>query len=269
MVTTRAKNRKAYNSTKSKTHSSNLNSSSPKSEPKLNGSEPSLPGLMSEWENLNLADLAKLTAEQVQETAEKLSPSQKQQFFQRMVQATMEEQDQEIPAPPLSWNAPQDQDIPSIASSGGETLTDLNRASTGYTASSVPDEPPDSAQELISPLAGKYRQQQKDIEGLLGLLAFTLAGLAQATNNRAFYEDADTIGKYGEEVAESWARLGRKYPWLYTAIDRVCGAAQVGLLLTSTSKMLEEIGQHHGIKLPSIRLRRRMEQRPVSSLHAV
>lgn len=226
---------------------------------------------MQEWQSLSSKQLLEMTETELADLEQNLSQAEKVQLAQKLQQALMQDQSSQ----PLQWNwsaksqtslnSPPDQHTPSTAESLEETSTASQPENTGYIERSA-DEPP-SYVALLTPLSGKHLRQMQDIEMLLALVAGGFEMAAEMSGKVNFRKDADTIGKYGEKVAESWARLGRKYPWMFKAIDRVCGVSQAGSMMASTGLLIRELMKNHGITLPTIR-RSRVEPQPVPIEHA-
>lgn len=256
----RARNRQAYNLLKKQSATSN--GSLP-----LNGQ--SLKHSASMWQSLSSKQLLEMSETELSDLEQNLSQSEKVQLAQKLQAALMEVSQQ----PVLNWSQPKqtlpsfppEAPIPSIDASSDVTSTGSHQENISYTARSE-DEPP-SYVALLTPLSGKHLRQMQDIEMLLALVAGGFEMAAEMSGSVNFRKDADTIGKYGEKVAESWARLGRKYPWMYKAIDRVCGVSQAGSMMASTGLLIRELMKNHGITLPTIR-RTRVEPQPVPIEHA-
>lgn len=140
--------------------------------------------------------------------------------------------------------------------SGAETASESPQESISSTSASADESLLEGLDELRQPLTGKHKKQQREIEELFGLVGGVLFLVGRTSNNTALLKDVETIGKYGQDVAESWAKLARKYPWLYEALDRGLGYTAVGLMLASTTQMMQELMSNHGIKLPGLPGRR-------------
>ena len=281
MTTPRARNRQAYNLTKSNKPSRNLSSNLPTNGQNLNGSATVLPN----WKQLTNQQLLSLTETELAEMEQTLSLEDKAQLGQKLMQALnqpptappfltkpLQENPASIltkpPSPPTSSpNFHPEVHTPYTVASGDEMLTGNSQVSTPYTAQSSEEEPP-SYLLLLTPLTGKHLRQMQDIEMLLAMVAGAFEMAAEMSGRSVWKKDSDTIGQYGQKVAESWARLGRKYPWMFKAIDRACGTAQAGSMFASTGLLVKELMKNHGINLPTIGSARRVEPRSVPVEHA-
>jgi hypothetical protein len=248
--TKRAQNRQSYHQLKRV--STSLNTSSPTNGPNLSHSEAGL----SNWKALSASQLLDLSETELTDLEANLSQMDKQELASKLLQATQ----WETPEPSLSWKTPgpppnfhPEAHTGSIAGRGDETQTTASQGNTGSIARSA-DDVAEGLDELRQPLSGKYLKQQQEIEDLFSLGAFLCLSSYKLSGNQVLMKDAETIGRYGADVAESWAKLGRKYPWMYKALNRLLGATAVGLTLTSTSKMATELMENHGIQLPKIKL---------------
>jgi len=273
MTSPRAKTRQAYNALK-KTQKQPL-MTSPSS---LVGNGQSLKPLDSGWQSLSNSQLLSLTETELTEMEAHLSQPEKAALGQKLIAALNQEQG----SPSYSWSPPPLNQTaqnghpaaptPFSDGHGAETQTASHQAPTPYTDESSQTEPdPD---DFRRPLTGKHKKQAQELQEVLGLAAFSCVMLGKTTHNTAFYQDADAIGQYGENVADSWARLARKYPWLYTALDRFVGITAAGLALQSTMQLVQKIAENHGVKLPSVNPFKRpapatgMDPQPIPFAHA-
>jgi hypothetical protein len=184
----------------------------------------------SDWQNLSPEQLMSLSPTELHQMQQSLSPTEAQALYQKLL--SLEEMPANSqPSSPSSNKSP-------------NPTTGLNVDSgAAVDAASVPE-------ELQQPLTGKALRRYKDLMKLLALAAGVCVMAAKSTRQLAFAQDAETIGKYGPDVAESWARLSAKYEWLGIGLDWLIGGTEVGLMLFSTGQMLQEIGEHHGVSTP-------------------
>jgi hypothetical protein len=108
--------------------------------------------------------------------------------------------------------------------------------------------------ELLAPLSGKYLRQEKELKSLAGAICFGLVAAAKTSGNQALFLDAQTVAKYGGEVAHACAVLGRRYTWLHEILDKLCAGSMIAIVLSPVSAMISEIASNHGYTIPSLRL---------------
>lgn len=190
----------------------------------------SLPTSTRDWQRLSPEELMGLSPTDLHQMQQDLSPAEAQALYQRVLAAV---ESQPEPSSPLSSS-------PLKATTGSS-------ASSGDVASAEA-----AAESLQQPLSGKPLRRYKDLIKLLGLAAGVCVMLGKNTKQLSFMQDAETIGKYGPDVAESWARLTAKYEWLGVGVDWLIGGTEIGLMLYSTGQMLQEIGEHHGVSAPAL-----------------
>lgn len=248
----RAKNRQRYQMSKQTAQNLGRNLTQPA--PITNNSEGSLPELTNAWENLSLSELAAMEPTRLAEMQAQMTPAESQRLYQKVRQAVAAElgpTEEPFLPPSAILN-------PSLLSSSQSQATGSNENS------GVDAEPPESLGDLKAPLTGKDKRRYQDIVKLLSLGAGWCLMMHKVTGRQAFYADAEAIGEFGLNVAESWARLARKYEWLGIGLDWALGASEVGLMLASTGQLVQAIGNNHGLKTPVFHFGSRLQSAAVA-----